>query len=142
MASVVRSVEGPGLEHDSRFNSAAARVAHAAELDWLISRWTSTLDQYQAEALLQAAGVPASAVQNSPELARDPQLAHRGHFVQLEDPARGTSFVESTAIKLSLTPGTHQAAPTLGGDTQHVLHDLLGYSEDQITELAADGALG
>ena len=33
-------------------------------------------------------------------------------------------------------------APTLGGDTQHVLADILGYTEDQITELAADGALG
>jgi len=132
-----------GLEHDSRFNSPGARVAHAAELDWLVSRWTSTLDQYQAEALLQSAGVPASAVQNSLELSRDPQLAHRGHFVQLEDTARGTSFVEATAINLSLTPGTPtRPAPTLGGDTQHVLHDLLGYTEDQITELAADGALG
>lgn len=132
-----------GLEQDSRFNSPAARVANAAELDWLVSRWSSTLDRYQAEALLQSAGVPASAVQNSPELAQDPQLAHRGHFVQLEDPARGTSFVEATAIKLSLTPGTPtRPAPTLGGDTQHVLHDLLGYTEDQITELAADGALG
>jgi len=96
-----------GLEQDSRFNSPATRVKHAAELDRLISRWTSTQDQYHAEALLQAAGVPSSAVQNSPELARDPQLAYRCHFVQLKDPARGTSFVEASAINLSLTP-VHQ----------------------------------
>ncbi len=141
--ALCRVLNVAGLEQDSRFNSAAARVEHAAELDWLIRRWTSTLDQYHAESLLQAARIPASAVQNSPELARDPQLAHRGHFVQLEDPARGSSFVESTAIKLSLTPGAPtRPAPTLGGDTQHVLYDLLGYSEGQITDLAADGALG
>ena len=118
-------------------------MAHGAELDWIISQWTAAQDQYRAEALLQAAGVPAAAVQNSLELAKDPQLAHRGHFVQLQDPEHGTTFVESTAIKLTRTRGIPtQPAPTLGGDAHHVLHHILGYSEDQITELAAEGALG
>jgi crotonobetainyl-CoA:carnitine CoA-transferase CaiB-like acyl-CoA transferase len=108
-----------------------------------VAGWTSTLDQYQAEAMLQAAGVPSSAVQNSAELSQDPQLAHRGHFVQVNHPLHGTIFVESPPIRLSLTPGSIQsAAPILGGDTQHVLADILGYNEEQITELAADGALG
>ena len=132
-----------GLEHDSRFNSMAARLAHSEELDRIIAKWTATFDRYEAEAILQKAGVPASAVQNSADLSRDPQLAHRGHFMQIEHPLHGTIFVESTAIKLSLTPGTvTRAAPTLGGDTQQILHDILGYSDEQITALAADGALG
>jgi crotonobetainyl-CoA:carnitine CoA-transferase CaiB-like acyl-CoA transferase len=71
----------------------------------------STALNLQSDALLQSAGVAASAVQNSPELAKDPQLAHRGHFAQLEDTARGTSFVEATAINLSLTPGTPTLPP-------------------------------
>ena len=133
----------PELLRESRYNSIAGRLAHAEELDRIVARWTSTLDQYQAEALLQAAGVPASAVQNSADLSRDPQLAHRGHFVQLEHSVHGTTFVESTAIKLSLTPGTvTKAAPTLGADAQYILQDLLGYSDEQITDLTADGALG
>ena len=101
------------------------------------------MDRYQAEALLQAAGVPASVVQNSLELSQDPQLAHRGHFVKLPHPVHGTIFTEATSIKLSLTPGTiSRAAPTLGGDAHYILHDLLGYSEEQITELAVNGGLG
>ena len=131
------------LEHDSRFISAAERLAHAEELDRIVARWTSTMERYHAESLLQAAGVPASAVQNSPELSRDPQLAHRGHFVEIPHPVHGTTVVESTAINLSLTPGTvSRAAPTQGGDTHQILKDILGYSEGQITELTADGALG
>ncbi len=133
----------PELDHDSRFSSIADRLAHAGELDRIVARWTSTMDRYQAESVLQAAGVPASAVQNSPELSQDSQLAHRGHFVQLPHPVHGTTFVESTSINLSLTPGTvTRAAPTMGGDTHQILRDILGYSEDQITELATDGALG
>lgn len=133
----------PELKRDPRFTSASARLAHAEELDRIVARWTAKLDQYQAEAMLQAAGVPASAVQNSAELSQDPQLAHRGHFVQVKHPLHGTIFVESPAIRLSLTPGSIQrAAPMLGGDTQHVLTEILAYSEDQITGLATDGALG
>ncbi|HEV3112183.1 MAG TPA: CoA transferase [Candidatus Binataceae bacterium] len=133
----------PELKRDPRFTLLSARLAHAEELDRIVAGWTSTLDQYQAEAMLQAAGVPSSAVQNSAELSQDPQLAHRGHFVQVNHPLHGTIFVESPPIRLSLTPGSIQsAAPILGGDTQHVLADILGYNEEQITELAADGALG
>ena len=63
--------------------------------------------------------------------------------MQLPHPVHGTTFVESTPINLSLTPGTvTRAAPTMGGDTHQILQDILGYSEDQITELATDGALG
>ena len=34
----------------------------------------------EIESRLHAQGIPASAVQHSPELARDPQLAHLGNF--------------------------------------------------------------
>jgi crotonobetainyl-CoA:carnitine CoA-transferase CaiB-like acyl-CoA transferase len=133
----------PEVENDSRFRSAGARLAHAEELDRILTQWTATMDRYQAEATLQAAGVPASVVQNSLELSQDPQLAHRGHFVQVPHPVHGTIFTEATSIKLSLTPDTvSRAAPTLGGDAHYILHDILGYSEERITELAADGGLG
>lgn len=136
-------LQHPGLEHDWRYSSMAARLAHTEELDRVISRWTSALDPHQAEALLQRAGVPASAVQNSADLSRDPQLAHRGHFVRLKHSLHGTIYAEATAIKLSLTPGTTtRAAPTLGGDAHQILHHILGYSDEQITALVADGALG
>ncbi len=131
------------MQRDPRFNSIAARLAHADELDAIVARWTAAHDPYRAEALLQAAGVPSSVVQNTAELSADPQLAHRGHFVEMKHPLHGTIFVESSAIKLSRTAGSIQrAAPILGADTQHVLCDILGYSEERITALAADGALG
>jgi crotonobetainyl-CoA:carnitine CoA-transferase CaiB-like acyl-CoA transferase len=133
----------PELEHDSRFATRAARLAHAEDLDSIVAGWTSTRDRYQAEAVLQAAGVPASAVQNSRELNEDPQLAHRGHFVQLEHPIHGATYAEATPIKLSRTPGgIERAAPLVNADAHRVLHDFLGYSDEQISELTADGALG
>ncbi|HKD66083.1 MAG TPA: CoA transferase [Candidatus Binataceae bacterium] len=136
-------MQRPELQQDPRFGSITGRLEHAADLDEIVSRWTAMQDQYQAETMLQAAGVPASAVQNCSELTADPQLAHRGHFVKVKHPLHGAIHVESNAIKLSQTPGSIEtAAPTLGGDAHHILADILGYSEDQITELAEEGALG
>jgi crotonobetainyl-CoA:carnitine CoA-transferase CaiB-like acyl-CoA transferase len=131
------------LQQDRRFNSPEKRLARADELDRILTSWTSALEADRAEATLQSAGVPASAVRNAPELSQDPQLAHRGHFVQLKHPVHGAIFVESSAIRLSQTPGSvERAAPTLGADAQYILGNILGYSEERIAELAADGALG
>ncbi len=130
-------------QDDPRFDSPANRLAHAEELDCIVNAWTCTMEPHRAEALLQSAGVPASVVQTSSDLSRDPQLAHRRHFVALEHPLHGTIFAESSSIRLSRARGSVQrAAPTLGGDAQYILSGILGYSEERIAELAADGALG
>jgi crotonobetainyl-CoA:carnitine CoA-transferase CaiB-like acyl-CoA transferase len=95
------------------------------------------------ESLLQSHGVPAHQVQNSTEAYRDPQFAHRGHFVALDHPTLGKFTVEGPRARLSRTPATvRRAAPTLGQDNQYVLETLLGYGEERISELAATGVLG
>ena len=96
----------------------------------------------EVEARLQAAGVPAHSVQNSPELVRDPQLLHHGHFVELSHPTRTKTTVEATRFRLSRTPArTEGPAPTFGADSQWVLETVLGYDSDKITELVIAGAL-
>jgi benzylsuccinate CoA-transferase BbsF subunit len=76
------------------------------------------------------------------ELYHDPQLAHRGHFVQLSHPSHGTTTVEGSRFRLSRTPArVAGSAPTLGRDNQYVLDTILGYSEEQITALVAEGVL-
>src|SRR5207244_968186 len=57
--------------------SRAERFERHAELDKLIGAWTSTVNPEEAQATLQALGVPAHQVQNSPECVADPQLRHR-----------------------------------------------------------------
>ncbi len=132
----------PELADDARFASPHARLARRDELDALVAAWTRPLPMDEVEALLQARGVPASAVQNSPECVRDPQLRHRGHFVALPHPAKGQTVVEGSRFRLSRTPARIEApAPTYGLDNQWVLSELLGYDDERITELVIAGAL-
>ena len=54
----------------------------------------------------------------------------------------GTSWVESTPIKLSATPAiVTEAAPTYGQHSFKVLTEILNYSEDRFVELAVSEVL-
>lgn len=136
------AMDAPALADDPRFASAEARRAGTEALDRIVAAWTATRDMLDIEALLQSRGVPASAVQNSAELAADAQLRHRGHFVDVPDPIHGTTTVEASRFRLSGTPARVSGpAPTYGQDTQAVLTGVLGYDDDRITALVAAGAL-
>ncbi|MYG90633.1 MAG: CoA transferase [Chloroflexi bacterium] len=104
--------------------------------------WTASRPAVDAMNTLQAVGVPAHAVQDSAACFADPQLQHRNHFVELAHPTQGKSVVEGARIVFDRTPaGRPQVAPTMGADNDAVLRDLLGYSDEQIVELVASGAL-
>jgi crotonobetainyl-CoA:carnitine CoA-transferase CaiB-like acyl-CoA transferase len=131
------------LDEDLRFKTFAARRQHRDELDRLIGEWTRARTPLETEQMLQARGVPAHTVQNTFDANADPQLLHREHFVRVNHPVAGDTFVENARFKLSRTPAqVTRAAPTLGQDNQYVLEKLLGYSDDRISDLVANEVLG
>jgi crotonobetainyl-CoA:carnitine CoA-transferase CaiB-like acyl-CoA transferase len=137
------AMKRPDLAADSRFRSFALRQANRVELDKIISGWTAGFDPTQTEQTLQAAGVPAYTVQTSDDMWRDPQLHHREHFVHASHAAMEKTYVENSRFQLSRTPArVERAGPTLGEHNDYVLSKILGYDEDRITDLVADGALG
>jgi crotonobetainyl-CoA:carnitine CoA-transferase CaiB-like acyl-CoA transferase len=130
------------LASDKRFAALDARLANQDDLDAIVSEWTREREKGRAEALLQARGVAAHAVQDSAEALRDPQLVHRGHFVELPHEVHGTTTVESSRFRLSRTPAKiERAGPTFGRDNFYVLETILGYGAERIAELAAAGVL-
>ncbi len=113
------------------------RLARNDELDAVVAAWTASRDRYDVQHLLQSAAVPAHAVQSTRECLADPQLLHRGHFVELEHPNR-RCITEASRFRLSRTPvGPEVRAPMIGEHTFEVLSELLGYDVDRIADLAA-----
>jgi len=114
------------------------RRARAGEVDAELAAWTGARGAQEAATELQVAGVPSYVVQNTVECFEDPQLRHRGHFVQVEHDKQGTTWVEGTRFHLSRTPARiTRGGPTFGQHTFEVLTDVLGYDGDRIAELAA-----
>jgi benzylsuccinate CoA-transferase BbsF subunit len=82
-------------------------------------------------------------VQDSRDLLdTDPQLAHRGHWVELDHPEMGRTRYGMPPFRLPATPGElRTAAPVLGAHTREVLTEVLGMGETELDTLDAAGVL-
>jgi CoA:oxalate CoA-transferase len=72
----------------------------------------------------------------------DPQLVDRGFFIELEHTGFGKSTFDGPVTNYSKTPSspTH-AGPLIGEHTFEVMKDILGYTDEEISEIAAAEAL-
>jgi benzylsuccinate CoA-transferase BbsF subunit len=124
------------LARDPRFASAAIRKRNEAELDRIITQWTSVRDRWEITRTLQSAGVAAFPTLSNKDVAHDPHLRERGYLVELEHPEVGRRIHAGIPWTMSATPcKVWRAAPTLGQDTDYVLGSLLGYPVEKIKEL-------
>ena len=120
--------------------SAAGRAVRHDEIDAAIEAWTRERSPDDAANALQAAGVPAGAVQHAGDIIdHDPQMAARGLYQRFAD----GSVVEGVPFQLSGTPqNIDPRLHDLGGDTTYVLSDTLGMDGAEVARLFEIGAVG
>ena len=133
----VEVLGSPEWARERRFATASARIANQDELDRRVAEWTAPQEKYAVMQRLQAAGVPAGALQSFSEiLEQDPQLQHRGAFATADHPLLGERRWETFPAKLSETPlGFRATWPSLGKDSEHVLDELLSLDAAEIARL-------
>jgi crotonobetainyl-CoA:carnitine CoA-transferase CaiB-like acyl-CoA transferase len=116
---------------DDRFATNAARKKNHDTLDELIGSWTRTRDSLEVMDMLQQEGIPAGAVLDVEEIAKNRHLQERGYFLQEEcDPNRkfmGTPYRQSQSNNRVRWRG-----PDLGQHNRHVLCNLLRRSGEEI----------
>ena len=93
--------------------------------------------------MLQAARVPANIVAKPSDTYEDTQLKHRNYFVRLEHPEMGRQAFEPQACYiLSRTPRElTMPPPCLGEHNAYIFKELLGMTEDEISDHIADGSI-
>jgi crotonobetainyl-CoA:carnitine CoA-transferase CaiB-like acyl-CoA transferase len=112
------------------------------EVEAGIAAWTRERDAGEIESTLQACGVPTHVALDTPGLSSDPQLRHRGHFIEIASDIFQSTTVESSRLRLSRTPARRpERALSMGRDNRYVLETILGYPPERIAELAARGVL-
>ena len=128
---------------DPLFQTLGGRLGHAAEIDGLVEGWTAKRPPEEAATLLQAHGVPASAVASGRSLVEDAHLLARGFLAPVAHPRAGNFLVPGNPVRMSETPGRgRRHAPLLGQDNEHVFRELLGLPEGEIAELEHEGVIG
>jgi len=136
----------PDLASDPRFASNRQRVVHRGELVPLLETLLKTRCKADWLAALEAAKVPCGAINNLAEVFADPQVQERGMVSHWAHPVRHDLSLVASPMKLSATPVRSPdrgglPPPLLGQHTDEVLRSVLGYSQTQLDELKAQGAV-
>jgi crotonobetainyl-CoA:carnitine CoA-transferase CaiB-like acyl-CoA transferase len=116
----------PWLADDPRFADHQSRGAHMAELDSVVSEWTSKLPVADLEARLDEAGVPRGRVFDAADMLADDQYAARSMVVRVPvDGLQQELPMPGIVPRMSRTPGTvRHPGPRLGEHTDAVLAEF------------------
>jgi len=136
-----RAIECPELLEDPRFESTRSRFQNMPELidqiDAAFGR--KTLSEWGQ--IFDDAGLIWGPASTMKELVDDPQAAAIGVFPEIEHPSGSFRTVASPIRIKGADIGPRGPAPDLAAHTSDVLMDL-GYSPEEVTALAATGAIG
>jgi crotonobetainyl-CoA:carnitine CoA-transferase CaiB-like acyl-CoA transferase len=92
---------------------------------------------------LQAAGVPAAAVQKPEErIERDAATAELGLWPTVHHSKIGDVRVDGLPVRFSETPWSiERGAPCVGEHTEEVLTEVLGLSGEEVAALRREGVV-
>jgi CoA:oxalate CoA-transferase len=141
--NLAKAMGRPDLIGDQRFATADARVEHAGELIPMIEQWLLTFDSLDsAVAHCEEHHVPFGAIMEPIEAIGHPHFEARNMVRRVEDPFIDGLMVPGTPFKFSAQPErVSDPAPLLGEHNREVLIGVLGYSDEQISELEQDEVL-
>lgn len=118
--------------------------ADRVQLCEAVAAWSRTMDRFQAEQTLQSVGVPAAAVLR-PDIDQivDVQLWARGALREADFHGHGRYPYPAGPWRFADTePIRFAPAPKLGEHNNEILGGLLGLSDAEIEELAAEQVIG
>jgi len=140
--AALAQILGVDIEADQRFKTVAGRLEHRNELNRIVERWTRERDGFEIMDRLQRAGVPCGVAQTGADVTADPHLVERGFIVGVDNERIGRVVLPNFPLRFANARMTRRwEFPVLGRDTEAVLRDVVGYSDEKIAALFVNGVL-
>ncbi len=140
--ALCRVIGRADLAAREELDSLSGRQLHEDEIEAAISEWSRGQDEWTSYRLLINAGVPASPVERLEDFFVGQDPAMRDHFNPVVSPEGPTFQIQREPILWDGERLPAVRAPIWGEHNDEILRDLLGYSESDMSRLAAAGALG
>ena len=132
----------PDWKTDPGYATPKARLPHLNEIFTRIEAWTMKHDKFEAMDILNKYDIPCGPILSMKEIAEDESLRQSGTVVEVDHPTRGKYLTVGSPIKLSGSPVEVERSPLLGEHTDEILRQVLGYSDNEISEIEGSGAVG
>ena len=131
----------PAMAQDPALASNSGRVEHEVSIDKALCDWCATNNASHILHILDINRVPGGPIYNVEDMVADPHFNARGLFENVQINGE-TLKIPAILPKLDKTPGsTRWPGPELGSHNLHVLNEILGLSEVELTQLAKDGVI-
>jgi crotonobetainyl-CoA:carnitine CoA-transferase CaiB-like acyl-CoA transferase len=134
-------LELPELTDDERFRTNPDRVRNRERLAALVSERLRERPTAHWHERLTAAGVPAAPVADVEDVATAEQTQALGILQQIEHPGIPGLRLPALPLSFDRERATHASPPPLVGEHTAEILEELGYSDDEISALAADGII-
>lgn len=133
----------PELVDDPRFVTNALRVRNRAELDEIVEAWTTSLTTDEIIDRLLPKGFACAPILTLDQVVANEQIGGaRNMFPEIDDPEVGSMRFTNSAVRMSETdPEIRCPAPRLGEHNREIYASVLGYSQEKIDDLAAQGVI-
>jgi len=138
---VLRSIGRDDLNHDPRYQTNAARVQHAADLDAIIGAFVAERTQAENVAFFEKAEVTIGPIYDVRQILEDPHILERELVADYPDPEMGQFPMHHVVPRLAGTPASIRTpAPRIGQHNRALLKEL-GIDDAAYAALKAEGAV-
>src|SRR5271156_6354645 len=131
----------PEWKTDPDFAAPPARLPRLRLIFDTIEEWTKTMTKFEVMDKCNKHDIPVGPILSMREIAEERSLRATGTVVEVDHPTRGVYLTVGNPIKLSDSIADVRRSPLLGEHTDEVLREVLGYSDKEIGEIKASGAI-
>jgi len=131
----------PEWKTDADYATPPARLPRLKHIFNTIEAWTMTKSKFEVMEICNPLDIPVGPILSMKELAEEQSLRKTGTVVEVDHPTRGKYLTVGNPIKLSDSISDVRRSPLLGEHTEEVLSQVLGYSEKEIADIKASGAI-
>jgi formyl-CoA transferase len=131
----------PEWKTDPDYVTPPARLPRLRHIFDTIEQWTMTKTKFEVMDICNAVDIPVCPILSMKEIAEEPSLRKTGTVVEVDHPTRGKYLTVGNPVKMSDSVTEVKRSPLLGEHTDEILRMELGYTEQDIAEIRASGAI-
>src|SRR5271156_307859 len=131
----------PEWKTDPDYATPPARLPRLRLIFDTIEQWTMTKCKFEVMDICNKIDIPVGPILSMKEIAEERSLRATGTVVEVDHPTRGVYLTVGNPVKLSDSPADVRRSPLLGEHTEEILHQVLAYSDKDVAEIKASGAI-